>query len=166
MEVSIIYSSDLKNGIGFNNQINFIKEDMNYFRSMTANSIVVFGYNTFKSFKPPEIPLSGRINLLLTTKKFEEKPGSFYYSDEKNFIKKLRSLIDLYKKPVFIIGGSKTFDFIYSLSPDCIKIRNIYNTYFNPDISNRKLISEISMIVIKNRKKIKITFLHYSLFKL
>lgn len=87
MEVSIIYSSDLKNGIGFNNQINFIREDMNYFRSMTIDSIVVFGYNTFKSFKPPETPLSGRINLLLTTKKFEEKLGSFYYSDEKNFIK-------------------------------------------------------------------------------
>jgi len=172
MDVNIIFSSDLKEGIGYNNQINFIKEDMNYFRNMTAGSIVVFGSNTFRSFKPAGVPLPGRINLLLTTRHYKET-DNFYYSDEKNFLNKLKSIIDIYKKPVFVIGGSKTFSYIYSL-PIHIKIRNIYHTriheifksdtYFKADVTGMNLVSEIGIVVIKNRKKIKLTFLHYSDF--
>lgn len=94
--------------IGKNNKLLFnIPEDMKFFRTTTANSIVVMGEKTLQSF-PGGRPLKGRTNIVLC------RPGHNYdgcicvYSVEDliNWVKHLSTT-----NYVYIIGGG----FIYNL---------------------------------------------------
>jgi len=59
-----VVATDLKNGIGKNNQLLcHLPDDLKYFKKITTNNIVVIGRKTFESIGKP---LPNRINIVLT----------------------------------------------------------------------------------------------------
>ena len=73
--MNLIVAIDKKRGIGLNNSIPwYFKEDLQFFKKITLNSIVIMGRNTWESLKKP---LPQRYNIVLSTTK-KEKNGEHY----------------------------------------------------------------------------------------
>lgn len=102
MDVNIIAAMDLRRGIGFEGKLPWkIKEDLNYFRSMTENSVVIMGRKTWDSFKSP---LPNRTNVVIS-----RNPNMTLDSSVLLF-NSVSSAIEYYKdKKIFIIGGAEIY---------------------------------------------------------
>lgn len=97
--------------IGRNNDLIYhIKNDMNNFRSLTKDNIVIMGRKTYESI--PNHPLKNRINIVITSNnKYKEQ-----HPDEKIIIAdsiekavKLAS-IQYNDKIAYVIGGASIYD--------------------------------------------------------
>ena len=74
--INMIVAVDKRLGIGCNNKLlASIKPDMEYFKKVTANSVVVMGYTTYMSL--PKRPLPNRINIVLTSNRDARCSSSF-----------------------------------------------------------------------------------------
>lgn len=72
--ISMIACIDEKNGIGRDGKLLVhIKEDMELFKSLTMNQVVIMGRHTMESL-PKAAPLQGRINIVLSAT-IKVKPG-------------------------------------------------------------------------------------------
>jgi dihydrofolate reductase len=97
-----------KNGIiGIDNKIPwYIKADLQRFRELTTNHIVIMGRKTFESL--PNGPLKNRINIVITrdqTKHHKYENVYFTPIDEiDELIEKIQEQETTSKKQVFIIG--------------------------------------------------------------
>ena len=87
MKTNIIFNRNKDNVIGRDGQlVYFIKEDLEWFKSVTAGNIIVMGYNTWKSL--PKKPLPDRMNIVISLNHKEEleisdsKPHLVYTSYE------------------------------------------------------------------------------------
>ncbi|WP_319404261.1 dihydrofolate reductase [uncultured Anaeromusa sp.] len=156
-----IVATDLNWGIGYKgNLLQWIPEDMKFFKQMTLGHCVVMGRETFESLPGGE-PLKNRANIVLSKNEF--------FENEKIVI--CHSLDELFSKlkeynfeDVFVIGGES----IYSqLLPYCkevyiTKMENKYvaDKYFvNIDQDDKwELISTSEM---KEYNEIQFRFLKY-----
>lgn len=103
---------DSKNGIGKDGKLLIsIKEDMQFFRENTKDSIVVMGRKTLFSFKD-KAPLKNRINIVFTTN--TELANDYKMYDNIFFVKTKEEMWDIIKKypdkKSFLIGGAKIYN--------------------------------------------------------
>lgn len=103
---------DSKNGIGKDGKLLIsIKEDMQFFRENTKDSVVVMGRKTLFSFKD-KAPLKNRINIVFTTN--DELANDYKSYDNIFFVKtkeEMRDIINRYPdKKSFLIGGAKIYN--------------------------------------------------------
>lgn len=121
----IIVARDKNNGIGYNNKIQWnSKDDLNFFKQKTLNSIVIMGYNTFESLKCK--PLPNRINIIISRNYISNNPNVIVFNSIKichNYINKNHP-----NMPRWVIGGE-----------------SIYNTYMGSNMVNEVYISEFNI---------------------
>lgn len=99
--------------IGWNSQLLFrIKEDMDFFKEMTMNKIVVMGHNTYRSIGHP---LKNRTNIVLSRYNHDDTSGVFYHRDFKSVFKAIGPADP---DDVFVIGGASIYK---ELLPYCSK---------------------------------------------
>ena len=119
-------------GIGYNNQLLFtLKKDLEYFKNITKGSnnkknVLIMGYNTWDSIPNKFKPLYGRINIVLTSKKLENKNNLYYFNNWDQIYKWLEDNKDNYNE-VFGIGGES----IYNKMLEDGKVNKIYATEIN-----------------------------------
>lgn len=120
--INCIVAVDKNWGIGKNNKLLFnLKKDMQYFKKMTENKIVLMGENTLLSM-PGSKPLKNRVNVVLCPEGHEYEGCICLHSFDAmlNFAKILSKEYEL-----FVIGGGY---FYSSMLPYC---DNIYVTKIN-----------------------------------
>ena len=141
MKTNIILNRNRDNIIGVNGElVYFIKEDLEFFKGLTNNNIIVMGYNTWQSL--PNKPLPNRINIVISLNHKEEleasesKPHLVYTSYEslidgflihletiKEYLmgELLSNLDYLNDDPeMFFIGGAKLYEEAYKNGVDVI----------------------------------------------
>lgn len=90
-----------KNGLLFN-----LKNDMNWFKSMTTNTIVVCGLNTLRSF-PGGKPLKNRSTIVLCPEGTELPEGVIEYNDFDKLVHDLKVLSVTQR--IYVIGGAMMY---------------------------------------------------------
>ena len=106
----LIVAVNKQNVIGFNNTIPwYIPEDLQNFKRLTNNHIIVMGRKTFESF--PNGPLKNRIHVVITnqTEYSESNNEKIYYCNFEKSLILLEQLKHHTKKDIFIIGGSQIY---------------------------------------------------------
>ena len=113
--MNAIAAVDNKWGIGLKgNLLVRIPADMKNFRNMTMGNVIVLGRKTLAGF-PNGLPLQGRTNIILSSKKdFEVRNGIVVHSAEELFeeLKKYDS------ESIYVTGGGTVYDM---LIPYCDK---------------------------------------------
>lgn len=89
------------------------KEDMDFFKQMTAKKAVIMGFNTFKTLP---FPLKNRLNIVIkrnaAPQKIERTDNEFFFFSS---IKKALNALDfLCPDDIFLIGGKKLFTEAFS----------------------------------------------------
>jgi dihydrofolate reductase len=104
--INAIVAVDKTQGIGYNNQLPWprLTEDMKWFRTITKNSVVIMGSNTWKSLNC--IPLPNRINIVLTRQN-KCSGADHTFNDPGNAIAFCQS--EYFDSEIFIIGGSAVY---------------------------------------------------------
>lgn len=113
---NIICSTDLDNGVGYNNELLFKgPSDLEFFKSMTMNNIVVMGRRTFESMGCR--PLPKRVNIVVSSSKIGEDYDTTKFP-KKNppiFIRSMYHInylvedFNIDQKDIFYIGGHDIF---------------------------------------------------------
>lgn len=132
--------------IGKNNELGFrgdlplwkLKSDMERFKKLTLDQVVVMGRKTYESFPPQYRPLPSRINIVLSRDKDWHMQGAY----------RIDSISDLSLLPSFwIIGGGQIYREHFNLA-DELHITHIDATFeadtFFPEIDENiwKKVSE------------------------
>lgn len=105
--MNIVVAVDKNMGIGCNGDLLArIPEDMEFFKRITLNKIVLMGHCTFRSL-PDSRALSGRTNIVLTKEEGLSYPGAIVCNSLKDF-----SLIAQFcnSEDIFIIGGQTIYE--------------------------------------------------------
>lgn len=103
--IKMIVCTDIKGGIGFNNDLLYnIKEDMQFFKDTTTGHKIVMGYNTWVSL--PKKPLPNRDNYILYN-------GDEHIEESEN-VHVIKNLFQVAKlgavEDIFIIGGAQLYN--------------------------------------------------------
>ena len=130
MKTNIIFNRNSDNVIGVDNKLVYnIKEDLELFKELTLNNVIVMGYNTWNSLRKK--PLDGRLNIVISKNHKDElengkiKPHLVCESYDKVFTDINDEMLSDFEDPeVFIIGGSKLYEEAYTKGVDVI-----YETY-------------------------------------
>ena len=126
-------------GIGKNNQLPWkIPKELEHFKQMTTNKIVVMGYNTYKSIGKL---LPNRTNIILTRHhKNNVEQGALTYQTAKSILK------DFQNVDIYIIGGKLVYESFWPYADELIVSRLDHDykcdVTFNPDLSDFKLFDE------------------------
>lgn len=126
-------------GIAENGKIPWaFKEDRNFFREKTINSVVIMGRKTFESI--PNAPQGNRKNCVITKKSFQSDVECF------------RTLEDAVQKypSCWIIGGAQLYN--YALGKNIVQYMLITHVYaaYHPDIFlNTNRFPEFSKTILK-----------------
>lgn len=107
-----------------------IPGDLNYFRSVTENQIIIMGRKTFESLPNGHLP--ERINIVLTREadKWKDKEtNQLYFTDLDNYETLVNKLVQDTHKRVIVIGGSE----IYKLFLDKCDIIHVTRVYENSE---------------------------------
>ena len=112
MIVTLIAAVDNKLGIGLNNDMPWgrIKEDLQFFKSMTNNSTVIMGRYTFESIK--SVPLPNRCNIIITRNKEikeSENNGATSLIYKNSLEDALFFALKEKNHEIFIIGGAQIY---------------------------------------------------------
>ena len=148
-------------GIGVNNKIPWhIPEDLEFFKRLTLNNVIIMGKNTWRSL--PKRPLSNRINIIITnTIPTEQYPTNVIFTSLENLQNHLSIFPHL--KHIFI-GGAHLFHSLQQY------IHTIHITYidsvvecdvFLPKISNHFFLSEFSTNYYSESLKCNFRFLKF-----
>ena len=131
--ISAIIAVDNNWGIGYNGDLlEYIPEDLKYFKALTTGHVVVMGSKTWDSL--PKRPLPNRFNVIVT-----RNPQHFHsFSDTESYMSLgLQETINLMKDPFnhkekFIIGGGQIYK---ELLPFCdrVYVTKIYKDHENVD---------------------------------
>jgi dihydrofolate reductase len=108
--INAIFASDSYGGIGFRGTLPWPHnpEDLDHFKRITTNHIVVMGRNTWDDPKMPK-PLPNRINIVVTSKPIP-MPGVITISGT-NIEERLKKIQEEFPtKDIFIIGGKKLLE--------------------------------------------------------
>lgn len=133
--LNIIVAADEKGCIGIDNDLPWgrIKADMRHFKNTTSNSTVIMGRKTFESMGCK--PLVNRINIVLTSdiNNHIEKYGHHENLIFINNIDYCLWLGNLYKRPIYIIGGASLYNHFWTKVNNIILTRICANYNGNPD---------------------------------
>lgn len=112
--ISHIVCMDRKGVIGYNNSMPWhIPEELQYFKKITANSIVIMGNNTYKSIGKP---LAKRVNIVvsLTEEPITEETFFRVNSIEEAFVV-AEYIASEESRDIFVIGGSSIYEQTFQL---------------------------------------------------
>ena len=102
MSLNLIAAVNLKNVIGKDNKLPWqLPEDMEYFRKLTTDNIVIIGRKTFQSLNKP---LKNRLNIVVTKGNYHLNSNiliAHSVDDAINFANKRKQP----DQEIFIIGG-------------------------------------------------------------
>ncbi len=130
----MILCTDENNGIGYQNTIPwYSSDDFQHFKTSTIDSIVVMGFNTWKSL--PKRPLPSRLNVVLVSRPYTERNDTEYGKDCIFLpVDKLKDIIDNNPECI-IIGGEWTYRQAKPYITEIIKstVKGTYNcdTFFD-----------------------------------
>lgn len=116
--MNLIVAVDKNWGIGKNNDLLVrIPADQKFFRETTMGKVVVMGRKTLESF-PGQVPLKGRINIVLTHDENYDGHGAIVVNSMDELKEELKKYDD---EDIFVIGGEK----IYKQMLDMCKIAHV-----------------------------------------
>ena len=96
-----------KGEIGLNNKLPWnIREDLEHFKKTTINQVVIMGGNTYRSLPFSKLP--NRINIVLSTQKYESKDKSLIFVSSKEECLEILEKFPNLKH--FVIGGSHIYN--------------------------------------------------------
>ncbi|MEF9952423.1 MAG: dihydrofolate reductase [Clostridium sp.] len=156
-----IVAVDLNWGIGKGRDLlQFIPEDMKFFKEQTLGNVVIMGRETFESL-PGKNPLVDRKNIVLSRDlTFEDDRLTICRSIEEA----LEEVKDLNSDKVFIIGGEKIYK---QFLPYCnelfiTKIQKEYDAdkYF-PNVDSEDMFTMVEKSDIKDHKGLEFYFTKY-----
>lgn len=147
-KLNAILAMNHRGVIGRNNRIPwYIPEDLQYFKKITQNHIVIMGRKTFESL--PNGPLTNRINVVLTNhpNKYNHIEKEFrdqlYFVTFENLEKILQEIQKNETKEIFIIGGSQIYKKFFPLytkiyltivDDSCTDPEDTYNIFMEESI--------------------------------
>ncbi|MBQ9792171.1 MAG: dihydrofolate reductase [Clostridia bacterium] len=104
--MNLIVAADKNWGIGAKNTLLYnFKQDMNFFKEMTMDKVVVMGRNTLESF-PGGKPLKRRINVCLNAEEGFERENVIVVTSLDQLFEKLA----FYESDnIFVIGGASIY---------------------------------------------------------
>lgn len=108
--IAAIVAVDNNWGIGYKNQLLCrIPEDLQRFKQLTNNNIVIMGNNTFKSLNKK--PLKDRLNIVITSKTngIISNKNNVYFMDMDTAKRYLRAIKQSKLGDIFIIGGESIY---------------------------------------------------------
>ena len=114
--VAAIACVDSNFGIGYNNKLLFnIKDDLEYFKSLTTDGIVIMGRKTWDSL--PRKPLPNRVNIVITNNPLDHDGATYVTLDAiKDY---LNTHAPKTSNNIFIIGGESIYK---ELLPYCERV--------------------------------------------
>ena len=159
--MNLIVAVDNNFGIGSKNKLLIsIKEDMEFFKNKTLNSVVIVGKNTLESF-PSSKPLKNRINIVVAQDKDYKVEDAVVVNSLEDAVNEALK----YNKEIYVIGGASIYN---QLLDYCKKayITKIYKSFDEVDtyiknldkLDNWKVIEESTE---KIENDIKYKFLTY-----
>ena len=108
-----IVNVDVNWGIGNGDSlINYIPEDMKFFRTKTTGNVVVMGRKTFMTFPGPKA-LPNRVNIVITTDESFSAPDVIVCHSLDELLEQLERYDS---NTVYVIGGSSVYE---QLLPYC-----------------------------------------------
>lgn len=128
----MILAADEAGGIGFKNGLPWphISEDMQYFKNITKDHVVVMGANTWESLGRIA-PLKDRINYVISSRPASDFPGCFDVYDHNQYtMNQIIGAID-FRHPgrdTIIIGGKTVYDQAYPFC-DTVHITKVMDKY-------------------------------------
>jgi len=142
MAFSVIVAQTLQGGIGLDGTLPWrIKEDMQHFKHLTTNNIVIMGKKTYLSIPEKNRPLVNRINIVLS--RHECKEANVYHATS------FQHALDIAfkmanEKQIFVMGGVAVYAAAL-VHPHCKKLfvtqllaTNIHCDTFMPSICHKK----------------------------
>ena len=129
--ISAIVAVDNNWGIGFNgNLLEYIPEDLKYFKTLTTGNTVIMGRKTWESL--PKKPLPNRRNVVITN-----NPDNYDNTNEVSFFTLSQIKVFLLKNKdknlnFFVIGGGAIYKELLPLC-DRIYVTKIYKDHENVD---------------------------------
>ena len=88
-----------------------LPEDLTFFKTVTYNSVIIMGNNTFKTLNNK--PLPGRINIVITTNSHEMNKNNLLFSNSLDSAIILAQSIKTKNDLIYIIGGKSVYDQIF-----------------------------------------------------
>lgn len=144
-----IVAVDQNNGIGLENSMPwpYLHEDLEHFKQLTTNNVVLMGSNTLKSLKRDRLP--NRVNAVVSRTMWTKSDHVYLELHQA-----ITSLILLYpNKDIFIMGGAQLYESAKSYIQKYVvtEINQTYPcdkffdySYVKNNFSNRSIISQIS----------------------
>ena len=103
--VSLIVAKSKNNVIGNKGKLPWnISEDLNRFKELTTDNVVIMGRKTYESLPKKSKPLPNRINIIISRDENYTVPNCLVFNDIKTAIRKAGT-----NKEVFIIGGEQVY---------------------------------------------------------
>ena len=128
--ISAIVAVDKNWGIGYNNKLlAHIPEDMEHFKNLTENHMVICGRKTWESL--PNKPLSNRIAIVLTNSGFKVESGAVFL-DLQHALTHINEIRKDNEQEWFIIGGEAIYKLLLPYC-DRVYVTFIEKAYENVD---------------------------------
>lgn len=128
--VSIIAAIGKNRELGKDNRLLWhIKADMEHFKRLTLNRVVVMGRKTFDSLPQKFKPLPHRINVVITRDKNWQFENVLVFNSLENAIEELKNK----HQEIFIIGGASIYQQALNFA-DKLYLTIIEKTYPDADV--------------------------------
>ena len=125
--MKLIVAADKNWAIGKDNKLLVsIPADMKFFRTQTANKVVVMGRKTLESF-PNGLPLKNRTNIVLTRNEDYEVKGAVVVHDLKELLEEIKKYPS---DEVYCIGGDSIYKLLLPYCDTKIDFAYEADTYF------------------------------------
>lgn len=122
MKINLIFAHSQNNVIGCYNQLPWhLPEDLQHFRDLTQDQIVLMGRKTYESLPVSYRPLPGRINIVLSRdeqfKNNNQSEQTWVYSTVSDFIEDYyQQDSGFQQKELFIIGGQSVYERLIAIA--------------------------------------------------
>lgn len=168
MLFNIIVAHDNNNGIGCKNKLPwYLQDDINMFKNITMNNIIIMGKNTWNSL--PIKPLPNRINIVISSTLEDGRADKIVRSfNEALTYTEISSKCQF--KQTFVIGGSHVYNI--AVKHKCcnnIYVTEIYKTFecdtFFPSIPDKFRPTDVSKFNYDLNNDMYFRYICYSQFK-
>lgn len=108
-DMKAILSADRNWGIGYQNRLLVtIPSDMRFFRETTMGKVIVLGRKTLETF-PNGMPLSQRVNIVLTHDRGFQARGATIVHSEKELMEELEKYP---REDIYVVGGGSVYELL------------------------------------------------------